>query len=600
MIVTEGLDEAQHAMSEGIDPKNYAKDAEKCGRFMSDIVSLFPHIETQRVTLENSWNEYHHVWARKNTSSSRFYTGVNDAYFPIAFSNIETLVAYMSSQLFPDGPKFAIRASNPMVPPAVIQKLTALFEYFIYIAKLELNFTDFVRQGVVFGPTVVKNVWRNETLKVYKPQQQPVMDEMGQPQMSPEDGTPVTQTVPVMDEIIKYRGPTFQVVDMLSLYLYPFDARELDECSMIYEKIDRDLRRIKALEGKAYLNTELLEENTVNVNSSSGERRNTNRNFRTSPYGLSREQVTDPNRVTLNEVWCDFDLYGDGYLVPCKAVVVGKVILELRQNPYWHQHPPYRLWRAIKHMDHIYGMGWMEIGAHHQYTMNAIINQALDANLFQTNQMMAVDADRYQGRLSDIEVTPLNVLPFSGPGAVEDAIKFFKPDNTAAEAFAVANIVAGNLQDSFGTPPVIQGKFTNKERTATEVNAVAQGASVRIDVMVRNLALTIMQTWLEDSFALSQQFCPDDLDFKATGMPPIHLNRNDVLQEPFFQWLTSAESDKYMAMMQQQQQQQAMAENTLQSGQPGVEGAQTPSGASEGLGTGSTAVPSSFGNESGM
>lgn len=598
MITTEGYEEAQEAQTEGIDPHNYANDEGVVSRFLEDVVSNFSAIEAQRQLLENNWNEYHHVWARKNTANSRFYTGVNDAYFPIAFSNIETLVAYMSSQLFPDGPKFAIRATNPMVPPAVIQKLTALFEYFIYIAKLELNFTDFIRQGVVFGPTVVKNVWRDQAMRVYKPKQVPVTDEAGNQLMDPSNGTPMMRTVPQAEEIVKYRGPTFQVVDMLSLYLYPFDARELEECSIIYEKIDRDVRRIKALEGKVYLNTDKLDEASARSNQTNGDSRDQNRDFRTAPYGLSRNQITDKNRVTINEIWCDFDLYGDGYLVPCKAVTVGDVVLEIRQNPYWHQHPPYRLWRAIKHMDHIYGMGWMEIGAHHQYTMNAIINQALDANLFQTNQMMAVDADRYQGRLADIEVTPLNVLPFSGPGAVEDAIKFFKPDNTAAEAFAVANIVAGNLQDSFGTPPVIQGKFTNKERTATEVNAVAQGASVRIDTMVRNLALQIMQTWLEDSFVLCQQFCPDDLDFKATGMPPIHLNRNDVLMTPFFQWLTAAESDKYMAMMQQQQQQQQMAEATLSQNQNPVEGSQSPSGPSEGLGNGGGGP--TIGNDSGM
>lgn len=585
-MVNEGIDDPQKALANGIDPTNYALDADKSKRFEEDIAYLFKQIEAQRVPLEQKWNEYHHVWARKNTTESRFYTGVNDAYFPVAFSNVETLVAYVASQLFQAGPKFAIKAPNMMTPPQLIQKFSALFDYFLHVCNLESNFNDFTRQGMNYGPSIVKNVWRDERESIFKPQVVQSQNEDGSPAFHPatmNDGItphpmanqPVTEIQPVEEEISTYLGPTFRVVDMLSIYLYPFQARELDECEIIYEKIDKDFRDLKAAETAGYyLGVDRLKTGeSINSSRDTSSQRDANQDVRNAPHGLSANQIKDKNKVTINEVWCKFDLYGTGKKIACKAVYSNSVLIELRQNPYWKQKPPYRLFRGIKHMDHIYGMGWMEIGAHHQYTMNAVINQALDANLFQTNQMMAINADRYQGRLADIQMVPLGVLPFSGEEPVQDAFEFHKPENTAAEAFAVANIVAGNLQDSFGTPPVTQGKFTNKERTATEVNAVASGASTRIDFMVRQLAL-IMQWWMEDSFAHLQQFCPDDLDFKVTGSPAIHFNREDTLLMPFMQWLTKPESDAWQQQqMQQQAMDQQMAENQLQSapkgGQPG-------------------------------
>jgi hypothetical protein len=579
--ILENVDDPQKAQMVGIDPQNYALDEEKVSRFKKEIVSLFPMIEAQRVPMEERWNRYHHVWARKNTSDSRFYTGVNDAYFPVGFANVETLVAYLTTNLFQAGPKFALRGLSPMTPPQVIQKLSTLMTYYIHQANMELMWPQFVRQGVVMGPTVVKNVWRDEHQRVYKPQI--VMGPNG------------PQVQPVQDEITLYKGPTFQVVDMLAFYCYPYYELDLDRCQILYEKIDRDFRDIQNLENRGvYLGTERLKNSQeMAQNSRDAIRRNVNMDFRTQPYGLSRYQIRDPNVFTLNEVWCWFDLNGDGYRIPCKAVVANDIVIELRQNPFWTQRPPYRMWRAIQHQDHIWGMGVMEIIEHHQYTLNAIINQALDANLFQTNQMVAIDGDRYQGLLSEFEMVPASMIPFSTGAPVQDAIQFLKPENTAAEAFSVANIVAGSMQDSIGTPPVTQGKFSNKERTATEVNAVGAGASIKIDVMVRNLALSILQTWLEDSFALTQQFCQADMDFKITGMPPIQLSPSDVNQSPLFQWLTAQEADAYMqqqaqAMAMAQAQQQATGRRAIGSGnEPHTSGQQTPAGPSEGLGTGS-------------
>lgn len=567
-------DDPMRALMSGIDQQNYAGDEEKCARFKEDIVDLMPMIETQRAPLEDRWNTYHHCWARKNTDATRFYTGVNDAYFPVAHSNIETLVAYLVGQLFGPGPKFAVKSPNPMVPPAIIQKATSTLEYFLHTAKVESSMPKHVRQACVMGSSIIKNVWRDEHVVSYSPSVQ--LDQNGQPQI-----------VGNGQKIQKYLGPTFKVIDLLSIYLYPITAENLEDCEIVYEKIDRDFRDLKAMEAKGLLVgvDRLQGPNAGGFKETEAIRRDTNRNFRLAPYGMSTYQIKNKNLVVLNEVWCNFDLYGNGMVFPCKAVVANGHVLELRQNPLWHQRPPYRLWRCIKHQDHIYGMGLMELIEHHQSTLNAIVNQSLDANLYQTNQMMAINADSYQGLLGDIETTPLTVFPFSQDGhPVQDKIAFLKPENTAAQSFAVANIVAGSMSDTLGTPPVVSGKFTNKERTAREVSAVVAGASIRIDMMVRNLALETMQDWYEDCWELAQQNITQELELKATGMPHIPISPSDLNTKPLMYVITSSEAQEYL-QAQAQQQAEMMAQAQLQgSNHPSTSGQQTPAGPSEGMG----------------
>lgn len=583
MIVREGVDDPQRALLNGIDPTNYALDEKKAERFKQEVVALMPMIEAQRVTLEERWNAQHHCWARKNTDTSRFYVGTNDAFFPVGFSNVETAVAYLQQQLFPAGPKFALRPANPMIPPAVLQKWSALMTYFLYISKMERKFPMFSRQAAVFGPTVVKNVWREESVISYVPK------------LDPQTG----QITPGGQELTLYKGPTFQVVDILSFYVYPiFGFQDLQEAEIVYEKIDRDFRDIQALEGSVYLGTARLQNSQeMSQNSRDAIRRNTNRDFRMEPYGISTYQIRSPNLFTLNEVWCKFDLYGNGYRIPCKAVVANDIVLELRQNPYWHQRYPYRMWRWIEHQDHIYGMSGLELVTTEQSTLNAVMNQGLDALLFQVNQMVAVDMDRYQGSSSNFEMVPLAFMPFSGGGPVKEAFEFVKPENSFNEALEGANILAGSIQDSFGTPAPMQGKLSNKERTADEVERVIQGASTKIGMQARNLSLDIMQGWLEDSFLLAQQFITEDMDFKVTGMPAVHMDRESAVQEVFWQWLTTPESDAYMQQQAQQQAQQmaerqAQAEGQMTRGSPGDAGQPSPGqGLGEGEGVGSGGGP---------
>lgn len=73
------------------------------------------------------------------------------------------------------------------------------------------------------------------------------------------------------------------------------------------------------------------------------------------------------------------------------AVVCADHVLSIRQNPFFHQDFPYLVWRVIDVQDQFYGQGLVESVEHHQYALNALLNQSLDAVVFQTNHIVVVN-----------------------------------------------------------------------------------------------------------------------------------------------------------------------------------------------------------------
>jgi hypothetical protein len=259
----------------------------------------------------------------------------------------------------------------------------------------------------------------------------------------------------------------------------------------------------------------------------------------------------------MTQVWAKFDLYGTGDIVDCKATVVEGVVIELRQNPIKQQIPPYRIWSPYNTGRHIYKMGMCEIMRVMVYILNAVMNQMLDANLFQTNQMMAIDTNRYQGRPSDIEISPFSILPMGGVGPVKDAVQFFKPEMNLQQTILAANMIAANIQDSVAASTTMQGKFSGKERTKGEVELVAGAAMAGVSAMVRSVAVNLLAKWFEDSLELERQYRDPTDSMRISGAPPFEFPFEDRIHTYWIRILTTPEAEQYKQAQAMQAQQAA-------------------------------------------
>lgn len=522
-----------------IDHVNYALDPQTEQRFRVDVLDLLPKIEDQRGTLEDLWGECEDIWLRKNNGQSQYYTGINNAYMPTGFRAIETHVQHVMSQLFPL--IFAVVPKQMMTPPEIIRRATALLEHDSLQASIEEQFEVFIRQAFVYGWVVEKTVWKEETKRNYKLINNAGMMELG--------SSGVHRT---------YSGPTFEVIDPYDIYIHPFDARDIRSAEIVHQYIRMDVRTIRKNDAGLQNNPRLpfLGTDRLNTENRKQTRRNgeEKKDLRNEKYGLQKNQIDSPFERTACQVWAKFDLYGNGEIVDCKATVIDGVVVELRQNPLKCQEPPYRIWSPFNTGRHIYRLGLAEIMRVLVYILNAIINQMLDANLFQTNMMMAIDTNRYQGRPSDIEIAPFTVFPMGGIGPVKDAVQFFKPEMNLQQTLLAANLVATTIQDSVAAQASIQGKYSSKERTKGEVDTVTAAAMTGVSAMVRSLSINVLAKWFEDSLELERQY-RDPLEIlKISGMPDFAFPFEDREHDYWVRILTTPEAEQFkmaQAAMQQ-------------------------------------------------
>ena len=553
-----------------IDSTNYAEDQVTLERFKEDILSKLPQIEAQREPLEQLWGECEDIWLRKNNEQSRYYTGVNDAYMPTGFRAIETHVQHVMSELFPL--VFMTVPRNMMVPPQALMRADGLLKHAAEQAGLEIKFENFVRQAFIYGWVVERCVWKEQYKRNYKLVIDPETQEIG--------------VAAGLKPVRTYAGATFDVIDPYDIYVHPFDVFDIREAQIVHEYTRVSIHELRKNDARMQNNARLpfigvdtLEEKgKPSAKSRTGEEK---KNLRNEKYALRRDQIQDKSERIATIIHCKFDLYGTGDIVDCKATVVDEVVIELRQNKLKCQCPPYRLWSPFNTARHIYKMGMCEIMRVLVYILNAIINQMLDANLYQTNQMMAVDVNRFQGRASDIEMTPFSIFPFGGIGPVKDAISFFKPEMNLQQTLLAANLVASTIQDSVAASAAIQGKYSSKERTKGEVDTVTAAAMTGVSQMVRSLSVQVVKKWLEDTLELEGQFRhPMDV-FKITGVPDFTYPFEDREYELEVNILTAPEAQQAQAAQAQAQMQMSESGGTGDNSNPtGInnEGGKNPEG----------------------
>lgn len=552
--LTENISAAQDLVEELtlIDHRNYADNEETLERFKDDILSKLPQIEAQREELENLWSECEDIWLRKNNEQSRYYTGINDAYMPTGFRAIETHVQHVMGQLFPL--IFAVIPKQPFTPPQAIQNATSLMEHDALQADIEGKFEPFIRNAFIYGWCVEKTVWKEETKRNY--------------QLAIQNGEMVLAAG--IKPIKVYCGPTFEVLDPYDVYIHPFDAESIEAAEIVHQYIRTNIQNLRKNDAELSGNPRAPFLNVAKLNSEgkSEERRTgeEKKQIRNEKYGLNRDQIKDKSSRTMTQVWAKFDLYNTGDIVDCKATVVEGIVIELRQNPIRQQKPPYRIWSPYNTGRHIYKMGMCEIMRVMVYILNAVMNQMLDANLFQTNQMMAIDVNRYQGRPSDIEMSPLSILPFGGVGPVKDAVSFFKPQMDLQQTILAANMIAANIQDSVAASTTMQGKFSGKERTKGEVELVAGAAMAGVSAMVRSISVNLLAKWFEDALELERQYRDPMDSMRISGAPPFEFPFEDRIFTYWIRVLTTPEAEQYkqaqaMQAQQQMQMEQMDAEN---------------------------------------
>lgn len=533
-----------------IDDTNYADDDTVVARVRDEVLTLLPQVRSQRLKIQELWERYYQVWAAKH--KFRLYEGRSDLYFPIARKIVEQHVAGIKMQVFPATDAFWVAPSEAPRLPEEEQMLAlqsrsiaATMRHDIEQARVERWLDMFIRQGLIYGTSVVKSFWHAKTTRNYRLRRKKLPDGSGYVNMVDEE------------DLILYEGPTFKVVNLLDWYIHPITCTDIEEARMIFEDMAVDLNHLKSMEeeGVYYGVDRLLKrQEQGGANDQSKATGEAYKDMKLSSYGVTVGQIKEEKKHAwkLTEIWCQFALKEDGPECACKIVVADDIVLEVRQNPFYRQRPPYRAWKVIDLQDVFYGQGLIESIEHQQYALNAMLNQTLDAVIFQTNHIIVVNTSLLAQAPETLRIAPRAVWKTSAnPNEVVAIVR--PPDNSQA-AFNTANLLASTMQDTAGMPPVMQGKMASKEATAEEIKQVSAGGQTGQSSIIKNLEAQVMSPLMHDWYALEQQFRPTSTMIKVSGLPNVNVDPNALTLDWQFRWMVSSQVPPMVAMQQASEQ----------------------------------------------
>lgn len=547
-----GLDPLAGIDPRYVDPRNYADNATVLSRFKK-LRAIMEQVKIQRAGLEEDWVEAYLCHQQKNGMNTRLYRGLNDVYLPTIWSSVEATVEHLKEEIFPTDNAFAIRP-NPMdlVANYAAPVVGLMMQHYIEQAKIKEELDVMLRQGVLYGASPIECTWDVITTTNYK-------------RVLRKPATPGAQ--PYIDvepqEVVLFEGPTFHFVDLFDFYAHPITERRPECWSLVFRLADVSPSQLLDMQERGiYINVDKALELATGAERESNQSEGFKQD-RLAIFGLSGDSVND-RPLTIHEVYVQFPLYADERkTVPCKITFLGDTVLEIRQNPFWNQRHRFLIWRDTDIQEHLYGRGRVQSGRWLQYAQNAVVNQGLDSNAFASNMMMGIDATAYQGEVDDIYIEPRMVFPFMGdPGK---GLRFYAPPNTVGQSIQVSGALSGAIQDAMRTNPQMMGRFTSKERTATQSALVAQGAATATGSGAGNVNTWIMKKWLREAYQLAQQFLGISSGVqRMSGGLPLNVDKTLLVGDMQFDWLLGGEARQF---------QMAQAAQTAQLAEAGMRGA---------------------------
>jgi len=537
------IDEGKAELPRLVDPKNWATSSKVRKRVEQDVFSAWFQARDSRQEIQQRWNRYFALW--KNRPDVWLYEGGLNMRVPTIFKSVETVVTHILGEMFPfvSLDNFEIEGKDPLFmqeKAAEIFPLYQLQRHNLRQSEIERNIAHFVRQGIIYGTAPAKIQWKTISSRNYRPRS--LFNDAERGLDASLSGFTVEER-----EIFRYEGPTFKSVDMLRFYMSPTTARDIDDVRFFFEQIEVDWNHLLGMERKGIYHDvkrvkRMIEKFPKSSATPVGDSRlesEIERRLNIMGYNAQDVEAAKRGVFKITEAWGKFDLYGNGIEVDCQIVFLGDVILTIRQNPFWHQKPPYLLWRVMDMPDSAYGMGLIEVVEHLAYIANAIASQGADSIRFQNNQMMVVNRTALAGDPKKLRVAPRAII--QGTQKPEDILKMLQIPDTSGSAFALLEIVSGMIQDSMNAPPILQGRLGPKGTSATEIAGAQSGAQLGVNIMAKVLQRSVMGPMLDMWHELEQQFRAFKSHVEITGAPQLEMTPEQIVGDYKFRWLVGSE-----------------------------------------------------------
>lgn len=434
--------------------------------------------------LISSQDEKQKVWADYEVAYRAYpeayktepFEGASNLVVPVIAMAVDPIHARLDIGIWKQDPPITLKGLRKGVLPYIPSVQKFLNYWAKNVAKLHQVSAPRSLECTKLGTMVFKTVYDREVyeIKTYDPQ----------------DGFKV-----ITRREVRYVGPRVLGVS-LGDFLFPANYQFLQDCPMVAERMRTNYNRLKIAEASGKL---------ANVDALKGQETHDRTALETAREDSAQHVTANPvDDITVYEVWCDYDIDGNGlpeHLV-CTYHPKSRTILQLRYNWYFNQKKPYVVIPYTVTNESLYGIGLCEMVLPFQQAITKWEQMAQDNAYIANTRMFIVKKESdieevprlYAGRCFFMDDPRSDFIPFASgdiyPSTLSERQNLF---GLVEKRTGVSDYLVGRESPIIGT-----------RATATSTLALIQEGTKRVEEVLENfregyaeILLNCMSIWMQ-------------------------------------------------------------------------------------------------------
>jgi len=243
----------------------------------------------------------------------------------------------------------------------------------------------------------------------------------------------------------------------------------------------------------------------------------------------NRAPMGGDKQFDILEIWCRFDIYGNGRPVECVLTMANNnVVLQIRENYFHDKHRPFSLARAAREEHDLLNVGPLDHATRLNAAMDFHRGLASRSHENSITPIVLVDDQLDMPR----EYASMHSGKFIGVGGLSQnpgGVQQLRLASTLADYLAMEENLETDVEEVTGATKSLKG--SGQADTATENVNDLREASRRLRSYVRSFALSQNEI-LRQIHSLNRQFCTGPIKYRTLGKRGIGMDHIYDVVEP--------------------------------------------------------------------
>lgn len=448
--------------------------------WLADELSALKAAHQQKV---EQWRDQEKAYRAQPLGTQTFpFVGASGDVVPLVASGVDPIHARLDTGIFKNDPWFSIKG----LKSNVVDNIAALETWVNFYARHKLNLrrvvTPRLLELVKHGTCVFKTVYDRESYNTR---------------------TYDKKWKPIKKKVTRYSGPRVFGVSLAD-FLVPPGYQDLQDCHIVAERqrVTYGELRIQEESGKLTNCEKVKDQETTQKTDLDDER---------AISAQHEDTVRGKSHIEIFEVWCKYDINGDG--IPENIVATfhepTRTLLQLRYNWLFSQRYPYTMIPYTLTNDSLYGLGVAEMIKPFQDTATQWQRHALN-NAYLANTRVFV-ARKESGLSGDIKLYTGKVIYVDNPQTDFVPIRIGDIYNSTIQE---RQNLMGIAEKRSGISDYLTGRespIVGSRATATSTVALIQEGTRRVEAVMENLRNGLAEV-IENCIYIWLQYGLDGLD----------------------------------------------------------------------------------------